>query len=277
MRAKLIKEFGGAGFSYSGATMATSRPGGVNRGGFGGAANLGGPNMMYTYEIKPLNRTLQPEASDLEEDEKISIGNDISGLELNKKDDKLHVGSVQDIIKSENGSLKYYIIIDPDTAQLMKIDPTTALLVSKLDGVDPLGVRLSKEEEELMNPGEKVVNNMNANENYNEEYRAKTVNEVFGFKKQQTYEYDDDDYGFELENAFKRIGIRNNVNQFSYDIKQNRPYIGINVNKNKYFFVIDKHNNVILDKINGKEIQKPLGNIKSTEFIDNLENILNKN
>ena len=62
MRAKRINEYGGAGFSYGGGSsiFPVNRGGQMNRGGFGGAANLGGPNMMYTYEIKPLNRTLQP-------------------------------------------------------------------------------------------------------------------------------------------------------------------------------------------------------------------------
>jgi len=158
MKAKLVKEtlyeYGGAGFAYGGGSsiFPSNRGGQSNRGGFGGAANLGGPNMMYTYEIKPLNKTLQPEIYGEEGIENIHIGSDISGYEMNKKDGKLHVGTVMSVVKSDNGSLNYYIILDPNTSIKMKIDPTTALLISKLDGVDPIqgDQLLNKEDSELL-------------------------------------------------------------------------------------------------------------------------------
>lgn len=178
MRAKKINEFGGAGFSYGGASMASARPGGINRGGFSSANGFGGPNSMYTYEIKPLNRTLQPEANDTEGEERISKGNDISGAELNAKDDILHVGPVMNVVTSDDGSLMYYVILDPDTARQMKIDPTTARLVSKMDGVDPLGVKLTPEEESLVNPGEKSVASMGSkNESYQTKFVKESLNE----------------------------------------------------------------------------------------------------
>ena len=64
MRAKTVQEvldegygtgFGGsygAGYSYIGGTRGMISG---TRGGFGGANNLGGPNMMYTYEISAVN------------------------------------------------------------------------------------------------------------------------------------------------------------------------------------------------------------------------------
>jgi len=147
MRAKRIDEYGGAGFSYGGGSsiFPVNRGGQMNRGGFGGAANLGGPNMMYTYEIKALNRTLQPLITHVPEMEIIHIGNDIKGFELNKKDGKIHVGSLRRIEKSENGTLKYYVILDSEINTEIKIDPTSATLISKIDGVDPLDSEKEKE------------------------------------------------------------------------------------------------------------------------------------
>jgi len=148
-----LNEFGGAGFAYGGGNMLGRSRSGVNRGGFGGGGGLGGTNMMYTYEIKPLNTVLQPNQLGSPDVEEIKLGNDISGMELNKRDDKLHVGSLIKIEKSADGALKYYVILNPDTAQPMKIDPTSANLISKTDGINPIADKLSKEEEELMKPG----------------------------------------------------------------------------------------------------------------------------
>ena len=147
MRAKTINEYGGAGFSYGGGSsiFPVNRGGQMNRGGFGGAANMGGPNMMYTYEIKALNRSLQPLVMTPVEQENIHLGNDIKGFELNKKDGKLHIGVLTKIEKSATGSLKYYEILDPKTNTKLKIDPTTALLISKTDGADPTETEEEKE------------------------------------------------------------------------------------------------------------------------------------
>ena len=147
MRAKTINEYGGAGFSYGGGSsiFPVNRGGQMNRGGFGGASNLGGPNMMYTYEIKALNRNLQPLVVTPPEREDVHIGNDIRGMELNAKDDITHVGILRKIEKSPTGTLKYYVILNPETNIEMKIDPTTALLISKTDGVDPLETPADKQ------------------------------------------------------------------------------------------------------------------------------------
>lgn len=258
-----LNEFGGMGYSYGGGSsiFPVNRGGGMNKGGFGGASNLGGPNMMYTYEIKPLNRSLQPDPIGSPELEEIKNGNDISGYELNKRDGILHIGPLLRTVKSENGSLMYYIILDPETATRMKLDPTTSRLISKIDGVDPLNVRLGNDEADAMRAGQIA----------NENFRAKTVNEIFGIKRRPTYEYDDDDYGFEIENVFKKLGFNDNMYQFSYDIVKNRPYIGIRAEGNEYYFKVDIRNDVILDRINDRRINKKLGEINSIDFIENLE------
>ncbi|HUT81250.1 MAG TPA: hypothetical protein VMZ29_08605 [Candidatus Bathyarchaeia archaeon] len=157
MKAKLVKEYMGAGFSFGGGSsiFPVNRGGQMNRGGFGGASNLGGPNMMYTYEIKPLNRTLQPEASDFEEiEETIHDGHFIEGAELNKKDGKLHRGSVLRTVKSGDGSINYYVIICDETSQKMKIDPTTAVLLSGETFVDPRNIEPGKDEADLERAGQ---------------------------------------------------------------------------------------------------------------------------
>jgi len=148
MRAKLI-EYGGAGFSYGGGSsiFPVNRGGQMNRSGFGGAANLGGPNMMYTYEIKSLNRNLQPLVMTPPEQESIHDGSDIKGFELNKRDGVLHVGVLLQTVKSSNGSLNYYIILDPITNTQVKLDPTSVTLVSKMDGVDPIETEQDREKD----------------------------------------------------------------------------------------------------------------------------------
>lgn len=130
---EILKEWGGAGFSMSRSSMFS-----VNRGGFSGGSNLGGPNMMYTYEIKPLNRTLQPKPSDFTDVPEIKPGNVISGEELNKKDGKIHTGVILKIAGEEN--IDYYVILDDKTGTIIKIDPTSANLESGVIDVDKKNV-----------------------------------------------------------------------------------------------------------------------------------------
>jgi hypothetical protein len=169
MKAKLVKEYMGAGFSYGGGSsmFPVNRGGQMNRGGFGGASNLGGPNMMYTYEIKPLNRTLQPEATDFEEiEEPIHDGHSIEGQELNKKDGKIHRGTVLRTEKAEDGSINFYVILCLKTHQKVKIDPTTAILLSGERYIDPAnGIQnTTNDEADLLRAGQ-----------MQEQYRAKIV------------------------------------------------------------------------------------------------------
>ncbi len=156
MRAKLIKEWGGAGFSYGGSTIfPTNRGGQMNRGGFGGASNLGGPNMMYTYEIKPLNRLLQPDATEKDTAvEGIHNGHIIEGMELNKKDGKIHIGVVMQTVMEDNGEVKYYIILDDSTSMKVKIDPTTSQLLSGEHWVDTRNKEPHYDEADLERAGQ---------------------------------------------------------------------------------------------------------------------------
>jgi len=125
-----LNEWGGAGMSMSSSIFPTNRGGQSGRSGFGGASNLGGPNMMYTYEIKSLNRYLQPKPNDYSQVEVIRVGNLIQGEELNKRDGSQHKGILLKAPEAEDGSLMYYMILCDETNTMMKIDPTTAVMLS---------------------------------------------------------------------------------------------------------------------------------------------------
>lgn len=128
---KYLLEGYGAGFSFTGG--AVKGMGGTSRGGFGGANNLGGPNMMYTYEVKPLNHTLEQKPSDVgDQVSKVQIGSKVSGLPFRSNANptpKRISGIIQKIVKTENNSLKYYIIQDELTQNFVKIDPLSTSLI----------------------------------------------------------------------------------------------------------------------------------------------------
>lgn len=131
VKESLIQEGYGAGFSVS---SFRGGAGGTGRGGFGGASNLGGPNTMYTYEIKPLNHTLEqrPTMDANSQVEEIQLGSKIVGLPIrsNATPDKKEItGIVMKIKQTDDGAMKYYVVMDQDTQQEAHIDPLTAKLV----------------------------------------------------------------------------------------------------------------------------------------------------
>ena len=135
-RIRLVKESlyeaNGAGFSMSGGFRGGM--GGTTRGGFGGAANMGGANSMYTYEIKPLNHTLEQKPTQATQQTSIiSIGSKITGTPVasNVFPDKKRkiTGIVNRIEETDDGSIKYYIIQDEATQNLVKIEPLSANLI----------------------------------------------------------------------------------------------------------------------------------------------------
>jgi len=163
-----LNEWGGAGFSY-GSIFPTNRGGGINKGGFGGANNLGGPNMMYTYEIKPLNRILQPDPTDFDEagTEGIYQGCTIEGKELNKRDKEIYVGVVIKVISTPKDGVKYYLILDDKYSKKIKIDPTTAVMLGGENHVDSRNNQPGRDEADLQRAGQ-----------MQETMRAKFVNEA---------------------------------------------------------------------------------------------------
>ena len=132
VKESLIQEGYGAGFSMSGGFRGGM--GGTTRGGFGGAYNAGGPNSMYTYEVKPLNHSLeQPPTSKIDQIYSIKIGSRIAGspvLSNAYPDGKKRVkGIVQQIVQTDNGAIKYYVIQDEATQTPIKVDPLTVSLI----------------------------------------------------------------------------------------------------------------------------------------------------
>ena len=131
VKESLIPEGYGAGFSMS---SFRGGAGGTGRGGFGGASNLGGPNMMYTYEIKPLNHTLEqlPTTDANSQVEQIQIGSKIMGYPVKSNatpDKKPIIGLVMKMEQTNDGALKYYVVMDEATQTEICIDPLTAKLV----------------------------------------------------------------------------------------------------------------------------------------------------
>jgi len=121
----------GAGFSFTGGFIGGM--GGTSRGGFGGANNLGGPNQMYTYEIKPLNHTLEQKPTELmKQVMPIQIGSKIVGEEIRSNaspQSKKVRGIVFQIAKTDDDAIKYYVIQDEATQLYAKVEPITAKLV----------------------------------------------------------------------------------------------------------------------------------------------------
>lgn len=182
-RAQTVHEWGGAGFSYGGGSsiFPVNRGGQMNRGGFGGASNLGGPNMMYTYEIKPLNRLLQPKPSDFEDiEEPIHDGHTIEGEELNKRDGKVYIGSVIKTDRLTDGSVNYYVILDDESTRKIKIDPTTAILLSGEAWIDSRNHAPGRDEADLVRAGQ-------MKESHRAKLVDKTLNEGGAFRSKKHY------------------------------------------------------------------------------------------
>lgn len=128
-RKRPIKESMGAGFSMSGGGRSMFRGSG-----YGGGSNLGGGgNSMYTYEIKPLNHTLEPQPSTIDTAVAfMRLGSKISGVPLRTNATPVQrrvQGILKDIVETDDHAVKYYVVFDEATAQLIKVDPTTARLM----------------------------------------------------------------------------------------------------------------------------------------------------
>jgi hypothetical protein len=134
-----LNEWGGGGAGYavwgggSGRQFGNPSSGGrfTGRGfGFGQSSNNnGGSNLMYTYSIEPLNQTLQTKPTMQEEGEYIHVGTEIRGKVLGK--DRWVEAQVLSIEEDSDNNTSSYTVLDPDTAQSIKIDPTSAEVLKK--------------------------------------------------------------------------------------------------------------------------------------------------
>ena len=96
--------------------------------GFGQSNTTGGPNLMYTYSVKPLNQTLEPLPSEEIDEPYIHVGSVIKGRILGKKGEDSHIISqVLRVEEDDDGNIKYYLTLDENGVK-QKIDPTSAFI-----------------------------------------------------------------------------------------------------------------------------------------------------
>jgi len=136
---------GGAGYAvYGGGHGGGFGMPGRGRG-FGGSANLGGgPNLMYTYSVKPLTQDMQQPGTPQDDDEAIHTGSKIKGKILNTQNDI--EGQILHIEEDHDNNVKYYLVLDPTDGMQKKVDPTSAYLVQIADFIDPFTEDLPVEE-----------------------------------------------------------------------------------------------------------------------------------
>jgi hypothetical protein len=147
----------GAAFSIGGGGQSIyprGRFGMVNRGGFNTSIYGGSNNSMYTYDIVPLNRSLEQRVSSFDENPdavQIYPGETVQGKELNRRGEKWIIGSLQKKVMGENGTILYFEVLDRESSTIKRLDPTsvsvftklhnsekrTAMDVSALDEVEP--------------------------------------------------------------------------------------------------------------------------------------------
>lgn len=128
----MLNEANGAGYSLQGGTMR-----GIGVGSrLGGGASL---QTMYTIQFKPLNHTLEtPPTTQPPEEDTIRMGSIIRGKTIRSTatpEGNNIIGLVQNIVKTERGVIKYYVVQDRDTQKQEKIDPVSARLL-KYDPVE---------------------------------------------------------------------------------------------------------------------------------------------
>jgi hypothetical protein len=139
---EILKEgIGGAGYAvWGGGSGGYGNPsmGGrvYGRGfGFGSGQSNGGPNLMYTYSIKPLDPILQQKVNIQSIERYIHPGSEVHGKILGKKKE-VH-GKIIAIKNDEDGNVLYYEVQEFDTARKFKIDPTSIKLVTHEERLDP--------------------------------------------------------------------------------------------------------------------------------------------
>jgi hypothetical protein len=131
----VLEYAGGAGYSVwgggGGGNFGNPTSGGkfYGRGfGFGqSSSNKGGPNIMYTYDIKPLNQLLQQMPTPQEGEKYLHVGCMIKGKILGKKGDI--EGKILSIDQDADGNIRAYIVADPKTTKKVRVDPTSAEVV----------------------------------------------------------------------------------------------------------------------------------------------------
>ena len=119
---------GGAGYAVWGGSTGAFTGGGLGQAGrgrgFGGSQNLGGgPNLMYTYSVVPLNQLLQTPGTPQGDERYIHVGSEIKGKILGQDQD-IH-GKIISAVEDEEGNVLHYLVQDFETAEKHEVDPTS--------------------------------------------------------------------------------------------------------------------------------------------------------
>jgi len=96
--------------------------------GSGGSGSSSGPNLMYTYTIKPLDQILQQPGTPQGDERYIHVGTEIVGKELNTDNDV--EGKIIQIEEDADGNTLYYTVMVFDTAEKKKVDPTSVSIIT---------------------------------------------------------------------------------------------------------------------------------------------------
>ena len=84
---------------------------------------------MYTYSIEPLNQTLQAPVNLQEVGEYIHPGSEIKAKVFGKN--RWIEAKVLSVERDADNNISSFIVMDPKTAQPIKVDPTSAELTKK--------------------------------------------------------------------------------------------------------------------------------------------------
>ena len=129
MRAKTIKEslneFGGAGYAVYGGSVGYGNSG--RGGGFGGSANKGGPNLMYTYDVKDLNQSLQPKPTPQDNEKYTHVGCEAKAKSL--QTGKWIEGKIISAKTDSDGNILHYEMLNPKTGKNENVDPSSVELI----------------------------------------------------------------------------------------------------------------------------------------------------
>ena len=91
-----------------------------------GSGGRAADNSMYTYEIKPLNKILEPYSENTITSRYIHPGCVVKWKLLGKN--KHLIGQVQSIKKDGIGDILYYVVKNHETAENFRIDPTSIFI-----------------------------------------------------------------------------------------------------------------------------------------------------
>jgi hypothetical protein len=132
MRAKTIQEtlneFGGAGYAIYGGNAGYGNASGRGMGFGQSSSNKGGPNLMYTYDVKDLNQSLQPPPTPQDDEKYIHVGSEVKIKSLETK--KWFEGTIVSSKLDTDGNILHYEVLNPTTGQTEKGDPSSAELIN---------------------------------------------------------------------------------------------------------------------------------------------------